>query len=348
MRLYAGMLTIFLALASFELAPLFGAQESQQTTVKRVIDDPGGVPIRGAVKALREKYDLPITYEGPVYACTCDLVDMTNVRKTPGPRIIVPRSRPFHFEYAEVNGNPQEEITALLQRLVNEFAAQGGQVFDVRERVLPKGRQWNVVAKRARGASGGLVDQPDILGTPIFVPKARRNENEFLAEIVQQLTIVTGYQVRFGGSDSNTLMGVAEFGADNIPARDALTNLYGTRMVWELNYDPEQGGRYFLNLIWTTPPARSSLDAYSIPRAMATGIPDDFDQRRAAILRLGTPSGRIDLQSKLAQGGYYTGEPTGQWDQKTADALSKFQTANNLRVTGKPDRATLQKLGWFP
>jgi hypothetical protein len=83
------------------------------------------------------------------------------------------------------------------------------------------------------------------LGTPIFISKARRNEGEFLAEITQQLSTVTGYQVRFGGSDSNTLMGVAELGADNISVRDALTNLYGTRRVWELNYDPEHGGATF-------------------------------------------------------------------------------------------------------
>jgi putative peptidoglycan binding protein len=348
MRLHAGVFTVFLALVGFDLAPLCAGQVFQEIPVKGVMDDYGGAPIRGAVKALREKYNLPITYEGPLYACPCDLVDMTNLRKTPGPRIIVPRSRSFHFEYAEVNGKPQEETAQLLKRLVDEFAAQGGQVFEVRERVLPTGIQWNVVAKRARGSLGDFVDQPDILGAPIFIPKARRNEDEFLTEIVQQLSTVTGYQVRFGGSDSNTLMGVAELGADNISARDALTSPYGTRMVWELNYDPEHGGRYFLNLSWITPPALPSLDPYSMPRAKATGIPDDFDKRRAALRRLGTPSGRMELQSRLAQGGYYTGEPSGEWDRKTADALSKFQAANNLRVTGKPNQPTLQKLGWFP
>jgi len=50
-------------------------------------------PVRGAVKALREKYNLPITYEGPMYTCPCDLVDMTRMREKTGPKIIVPRAR---------------------------------------------------------------------------------------------------------------------------------------------------------------------------------------------------------------------------------------------------------------
>src|SRR5215472_8515450 len=202
----------------------------------------------GAVKALREKYNLPITYEGPMYTCPCDLVDMTRMREKTGPKIIVPRARSFHFEYTEINGKPQEEITALLQRLVTEFASQGGRFLMCGNELS---RRETMERDREAGPQqlGSFGRSARHLGTPIFISKARRNEGEFLAEITQQLSTVTGSQVRFGGSNSNTLMGVAELGADNISVRDALT----------LNYDPEHGGRYLLNLSWTVPPSLPSL-----------------------------------------------------------------------------------------
>lgn len=51
------------------------------------------------------------------------------------------------------------------------------------------------------------------------------------------------------------------------------------------------------------------------------------------------------IQSALARGGYYQGDPTGKWDQDTVAAVQKFQSANNMDATGKLDATTLQKLG---
>ena len=52
-----------------------------------------------------------------------------------------------------------------------------------------------------------------------------------------------------------------------------------------------------------------------------------------------------EIQSALARGGYYTGDPTGKLDANTVDALQHFQSANGLDSTGKLDALTLQKLG---
>ena len=260
MRKTIATFAVFFALGSVCLLRPSRGQEPGRTPITRTIDVYRGAPIKGAVETLRERYHLPITYEDPGYACACDLADMTYTRKKPGPKILVPKRQSLHFEYVEVVGKPQEGITTLLRRLATQFATQGGTVFDVRERALPKGTQWNVVAVRARRSSGDFADQPDILGAPIFIAKAKRTQAEFLQEMVQQLTTATGYQVRFGGSDSNVFMGTAELGVDNVSAREALTDLYGGQMVWELNYDPENGGRYFLNLVWTTTPILPSLD----------------------------------------------------------------------------------------
>lgn len=52
-----------------------------------------------------------------------------------------------------------------------------------------------------------------------------------------------------------------------------------------------------------------------------------------------------EIQSALARGGYYQGDPTGKFDSNTVAALQKFQSAEGLGANGKLDAPTLQKLG---
>ena len=56
-------------------------------------------------------------------------------------------------------------------------------------------------------------------------------------------------------------------------------------------------------------------------------------------------AGRWTRREALAQAGYYSGELTAKWDDKTIDSLKKFQAANNLPVTGTLDPETIRKLG---
>jgi murein L,D-transpeptidase YcbB/YkuD len=52
-----------------------------------------------------------------------------------------------------------------------------------------------------------------------------------------------------------------------------------------------------------------------------------------------------EIQSALARGGYYQGDPTGKWDDSTVSAMEKFQSANGIEPNGKIDAPSLQKLG---
>lgn len=52
-----------------------------------------------------------------------------------------------------------------------------------------------------------------------------------------------------------------------------------------------------------------------------------------------------EIQSALARGGYYHGDPNGKWDSSTVDAMRKFQEDHGLDGTGKIDALSLQKLG---
>jgi hypothetical protein len=346
MRIHNLIITALLTLACLAPSAASGGQEAGVAIKTEVIDLYRGTPVKYAIDILRQRYYLPITYEDPVYACPCDLADMTYTRKTPGPKIIVPKSQRLHFEYAEIGGKPQEDITTLVRRLLSEHAAQGGTIFEVRERRTPKGTEWNVIPVRAHSSSGELVDQADILGASVSIPEAQRTASEFIAEMLQQVQTETRYQVHWATLAGHLDTWTRNFGADNVSAREALVDLFGrvpTPIIWEMSYDPESD-RFSLTFIWTpqapnpltplprTPPSNTPLQTGHIP------IP--------AVMRMASiPRGIRHIQSILAQAGYYSGELTGEWDEKTIEALRKFQAANNIPVTGKLDPETIRKLG---
>jgi peptidoglycan hydrolase-like protein with peptidoglycan-binding domain len=58
-----------------------------------------------------------------------------------------------------------------------------------------------------------------------------------------------------------------------------------------------------------------------------------------------TPERISEIQSALARGGYYQGNPNGKWDSNTIAAMQKFQSDNGLSNNGKIDAPSLQKLG---
>ena len=52
-----------------------------------------------------------------------------------------------------------------------------------------------------------------------------------------------------------------------------------------------------------------------------------------------------EIQAALAKDGSFQGMPNGKWDNDTAQAMRKFQSAHGLNPTGRLDALTLQKLG---
>jgi hypothetical protein len=50
-------------------------------------------------------------------------------------------------------------------------------------------------------------------------------------------------------------------------------------------------------------------------------------------------------QALLKERGFYSGGQTGKLDVATRDGLKKFQTAENIKVTGTLNRITLEKMG---
>jgi peptidoglycan hydrolase-like protein with peptidoglycan-binding domain len=54
------------------------------------------------------------------------------------------------------------------------------------------------------------------------------------------------------------------------------------------------------------------------------------------------------IQEALIREKYLTGEPTGTWDTRTEDAMSRYQTANGWQSKVTPDSRALIKLGLGP
>jgi peptidoglycan hydrolase-like protein with peptidoglycan-binding domain len=82
------------------------------------------------------------------------------------------------------------------------------------------------------------------------------------------------------------------------------------------------------------------------PRTLAAlGIADDAASTGSS-RGAGASSATIrELQRKLADRGYRPGAPDGVMGRATRAALMEFQRAENLAVTGRPDRQTLAALG---
>ncbi len=54
------------------------------------------------------------------------------------------------------------------------------------------------------------------------------------------------------------------------------------------------------------------------------------------------------IQAALIREHYLEGTPTGQWDQRTKDAMQKYQAANGWQTKNVPDSRALIKLGLGP
>jgi len=67
-------------------------------------------------------------------------------------------------------------------------------------------------------------------------------------------------------------------------------------------------------------------------------------QQRLARLHL-EPERVDEIQRALIREGFLQGDPTGQWDAHTRDAMLRFQTMHGFPATGLPEAKSLMKLG---
>jgi peptidoglycan hydrolase-like protein with peptidoglycan-binding domain len=57
------------------------------------------------------------------------------------------------------------------------------------------------------------------------------------------------------------------------------------------------------------------------------------------------PERTQEIQQALIREGYLQGDPNGQWDSRTHDAMLRYQTDHGFPATGLPEAKSLMKLG---
>lgn len=75
-----------------------------------------------------------------------------------------------------------------------------------------------------------------------------------------------------------------------------------------------------------------------------------YGRRTAGYRRISGPASAMpadrvrEIQDALKQEGFFEGEPTGQYDKATVDAMKEYQKSRNFRATGYPTAEALQSL----
>ena len=73
---------------------------------------------------------------------------------------------------------------------------------------------------------------------------------------------------------------------------------------------------------------------------------DDVTGAASTPRAAGIPTERVtEIQTALMKAGYLDGQPTGQYDSSTVEAMKEFQAANKLPASGNPSALSLKKLG---
>ena len=90
--------------------------------------------------------------------------------------------------------------------------------------------------------------------------------------------------------------------------------------------------------------AQSPLESTPIAQAQEEQQPENSEEETVQ-LKLGDEGEIVtELQNRLKQLGHYEGELTGKYDEKTQEAVAKFQTSQKLEPTGIFDEAAFDKL----
>jgi hypothetical protein len=78
---------------------------------------------------------------------------------------------------------------------------------------------------------------------------------------------------------------------------------------------------------------------------LKVGEGDDAIELDLAIGHLDPPTETSGIQSRLANLGFYSGEPDGQESEELTAAIRDFQTAHGIEPSGRTDERTLEALG---
>src|SRR5271157_2260832 len=102
----------------------------------------------------------------------------------------------------------------------------------------------------------------------------------------------------------------------------------------------------------TTKPAKPSSGSHKSTKSNKSSSSNSKKKKSAKATSNGQhgidQARTVQIQEALIREHYLTGEVTGQWDQATKDALTRYQEANGWQTKSLPDSRALIKLGLGP
>ncbi|HEV2386752.1 MAG TPA: peptidoglycan-binding domain-containing protein [Candidatus Acidoferrales bacterium] len=346
--------------------------QSFPTRTNETISAAGARPVALAMDAIEKKYGVLIDYVDPPYLA---LQDTEQAHYRAGHTTLIPKMRSILVSYtqlgqgpkgipylscnaatlgcAPVDAWPEEGMTRLIQQVLDQFAAQGGQSFLVRKLSMPYGPRWEVYPEEARGQSGPLEYQPDLLGAAVSIPGEQQAgqakaqmPDDLLGSIFRQLEADWGGRFRVAGMplESPTPAAPALPSGESVSGWEALARFMGPGWVLRLNYAPDNGVYYpnMARLPYRPPPRPPTPAPASARLVPLTPHPPGY-----WLFQARTPAGILEIQRALARAGYLRSAPNSRWDSKPTSALRKFQAASGLPSTGKLDALTVLKLGAY-
>ena len=208
-------------------------------------------PLVEVADRLQEMYAVPVTYEDPLWVWPGELEQMGH--DTSGQYLVVKTRSVF---LPAVNPGDQP-LGAVLEQVVERFNNEtDGPQFRVAR--SPVG--WHIVATKAYDANGKLLPARNLLDGNINVVIAKRNARGHFSAICDSLSHLSGIKVEFDATllDLDRLYGAVppefEWGASQMPAREALTDLLersATSLTWRLMFQASarvEGRSYLLAL----------------------------------------------------------------------------------------------------
>ena len=192
-----------------------------------------------------------------------------------------------------------------------------------------------VLAQGSAAAAGTATDAPKGMADGTAKPKrgpvfrATKAQVKAVQTMLKDKKLYAGEAT--GSLDDVTRTSIKSFQKDN-----------GLKETGTLNRATlEKMGIELTDTQKTIPASPTSLAS----AAVSEDKPSSGDVKPKRVIFRATKDQITDAQTMLKAKGMYTGEATGKLDDATRESLKKFQTANDVKVTGTLNQATLEKMG---
>ena len=197
-------------------------------------------PLAKAILELESRLGVVITFEDPEYEFDGDIEDVTWAQRPSARshRLLVPRTKAFHFSYEERRtSRPEQLIPAMIQKYQDDGNTDA-------YRVVRDGQRFHVVPIRSADSSGIPIGRGSRLEARVSVVERSRTVYELLKAVLDQVSVEIQRPVGLGLAPMSMVTATrVSHGAQNERARDVIVRALGAtgaKLSWQLFCGPGQ------------------------------------------------------------------------------------------------------------